>query len=247
MNITFYTGVSGMISYQKEMDALAHNMANVNTIGYKPSRMNFMDNLYTEMYTNKDQPLAGHGVRPIALDLLYQQGTPVKTEHPLDFALLGDGFFAVDRGGESLEYTRNGAFDISIEGNKGYLVSADGGYILDDKGKKIELSKIEGSNIYDTEGLEDKIGIYTFSNPYGLQTTDGASFLETPISGTPEAMETARNEEPPCKIIPKALEYSAVDIGQAMVDVMMSQRAFQLNSKVVSTADGIEELLNNLR
>ena len=142
MNISFYNGVSGMLAYQESMSRISHNIANTNTIGFKPDRSNFSDLLYTRMAVNsEEQPLTGHGVKIEDSQLVYRQGAVLQTGLDLDYALIGDGFFAVERPSGNIEYTRNGAFDISIEGNKGYLVTADGSHVLDAAGRPIELQR----------------------------------------------------------------------------------------------------------
>lgn len=245
MNIAFYNGVSGMMAYQNGLDVIGHNMANVSTAGYKPSRATFRDLLYTEMYTNGEQVnRTGHGVKVQSTDLLYGQGNLSQTGQPLDFALIGEGFFAVDRG-DHIEYTRNGAFDISVEGSKGYLVTADGGYVLDSRGRRIALPRAEGSNLFSLDELPETLGIYTFPNPYGLEPTDGSCFLETEISGAPEAIRQDDENAPQLKS--SALEMSGVDLADEMVDVIITQKAFQFSAKMVQTADEIEEIVNNLR
>lgn len=249
MNIAFYSGVSGMVAFQQDMDLLAHNIANVNTPGYKPSKTAFQDLLYTEMDVNaQEKPPAGHGVRAADTQLLYGQGPVITSGSQLDFALIGEGFFAVERNGQ-IEYTRNGAFNISAEGSRGYLVTSDGAYVLDGKGKAVSLTKKSGSNMYDLEGLPEKLGVYTFPNPYGLQPTSNSSFLETETSGEARAANTRRrtSEELPYQLVTQALESSGVELSQEMVNMIMTQKAFQFNAKVVQTADELEEIVNNLR
>ncbi|MEM1485276.1 flagellar hook-basal body protein [Oscillospiraceae bacterium PP1C4] len=246
MNIAFYSGVSGMVAYQQEMDVLANNIANVGTTGFKPSKASFSDLLYTKMDINaEEKPLTGHGVKVADTQLRYKQGTPNATNNGLDFALLGEGFFAVERDGKT-EYTRNGAFDVSMEGKKGYLVTTDGAYVLDAKGKQIDLKQLPNSNLYDLEGIADRLGVYTFSNPYGLQPTSGSSFLETENSGTATAVKNNKKDLP-YQLLTQTLESSAVDLSEEMVNMIMTQKAFQFNAKIVQTADEIEEVVNNLR
>ncbi|MCI8622842.1 MAG: flagellar hook-basal body protein [Provencibacterium sp.] len=247
MNIAFYSGVSGLVAYQQDMDTIAHNMANVNTVGYKPLRTEFSDLLYTRMaINNEEEKLVGHGVRASKVELLYGQGNLQSTEYPLDFALVGEGFFAVDRGRGTLEYTRNGAFDLSVEGKKTYLVTADGGYVLDGKGKPIEVKRATDGT-YDYGDVQDRLGVYRFDNPYGLEVTTGSSFRETDVSGRAEAVQVGRGEESPYRIVSGAVESSGVNLGQQMVDVIMTQKAYQFNAKIVQTADELEEIVNNLR
>ena len=127
MNISFYNGVSGLMAYQEEMNIISHNVSNSGTFGYKPDKAVFADLLYTRMAVNsEEEPLAGHGVRLADSRMIYKQGPVLQSGCTLDFALMGDGFFAVRRSDGSIQYTRNGAFDISTEGKKGFLVTNDG-------------------------------------------------------------------------------------------------------------------------
>lgn len=190
--------------------------------------------------------LTGHGVKAANLDLIYGQGAVNQTGNALDFALVGDGFFAVERN-ERLEYTRNGAFNISVEGNKGFLVASDGGYVLDGRGKRIELTRKEGSNMFDTDPIAEKLGVYQFPNPYGLMTASGSSFVETDISGEPRVVKANNPKDLPYQLVQSSLEFSNVDISQEMVGVIITQKAFQFNAKMVQTADQLEEIVNNLR
>ena len=173
MNIAFYNGVSGLVTFQNEMDILSHNIANVNTNGYKAFRGMFKELLYNEMYVNPDdggqaaaeaaqagqeeyeepfgsRHLNGHGVRLEQANLVFRQGNLVSTEQNLDLALVGEGFFAVERRDGTVQYTRNGAFDIGLEGEKnGYLVTFDGSFVLDAKGARIKLDR-EPNGMFNT-------------------------------------------------------------------------------------------------
>lgn len=248
MNVAFYSGVSGLVAFQQDMDNLAHNMANVNTTGYKSTRTNFSDLLYTQMDVNaEEKPLTGHGVKAAGQDLLCTQGVMLPTSNELDFALMGDGFFAVEKD-DHTEYTRSGEFHISMEGKKnGYLVSSDGGYVLDAKGKRIKLTRKDKNSPLDVDGIKEKIGVYQFDNPYGLQQTENSCFLETDTSGEAEASNTKKNKDLPYTIVQNALERSNVDLSQEMVDVIVTQKAFQFSARMVQTADTVEEIVNNLR
>jgi len=259
MNIAFCNGVSGLITYQQDLDVLAHNMANVNTNGYKSTRTAFEDLLYTEMDTNGElKHLTGHGIRSRSIDLLMDQGSPRQTSRNLDFAIMGDGFFAVERNGR-VEYTRDGTLAISMENDNqdGYLVASDGGYILDSQGKRIQLERDKETKQFITENLTDKIGVYLFSNPYGLEQTNQSSFLETPISGEPYVIAETNNrgnrrqdeeaQVKPYTILQMAVESSNVNLADEMVGMIVTQRAYQANAKMVQTADQLEEIVNNLR
>lgn len=254
MNIAFHNGVSGLIGYQQDLDVLAHNMANVNTNGYKETRSAFEDLLYTEMDTNGElKHLTGHGMRIRSVDLLMDQGSPRQTNSPLDFAIMGEGFFAVERNGR-VEYTRNGAMGIGMEGNDGYLVASDGGYILDGKGQRIKLDRDKETNLFATDNIVDKLGVYLFSNPYGLEQTSQSSFVQTAISGEPYIYEGNVNKrgedgqnKSPYTVLQMAVETSNVHLADQMVGMIVTQRAYQMNAKMVQTADQLEEIVNNLR
>lgn len=247
MNAAFYSGASGLVAFQQGMDNLAHNMANVNTTGFKSTKTNFSDLLYTQMDVNTDQkPLEGHGVKASGLDLNCSQGATVPTSNQLDFAIIGDGFFAVDKG-DHIEYTRNGAFHISVEGRNGYLVSEDNGYVLNAKGKQIKLDRKNRTSPYELDSIKEEIGVYQFDNPYGLQQTENSSFLESATSGEAKASNAKRNADLPYTLVQSTLERSNVDLSQEMVDVIVTQKAFQFSAKMIQTADTVEEIVNNLR
>lgn len=255
MNISFFNGVSGLIAYQESMNRISHNIANSGTIGYKPSRSDFSDLLYTRMAVNSvEEPLVGHGVRIEDTQLIYRQGPVIQSGNMLDFGILGDGLFAVRHADGNVEYTRNGAFDISIEGGgrrgeKGYLVTADGSYVLDARGRTIELTRPTEDSPFDISDLSERIGIYDFPNPYGLENAPGSCLKETETSGAAVAINdgkehfTGRHYQ----LVQSALEQSGVNLSDEMVSVITTQKAFQLNARMVQTADELEQVINNLR
>lgn len=246
MNVTFFNGVTGLIAYQEDLNALSHNVANVSTAGYKGTRSTFEDLLYTRMDVNEEPPMTGHGTRVRSLDLLLGQGVVQQTGNPLDFAIVGEGFFAVQRDGQ-VEYTRSGAFSVSLEGrSKGRLVTRDGAYVLDAKGRPITLEPLDGSGQFDVSSVAEQLGVYQFSNPYALERTSGSSFLETEASGQAKASRPGR-EELPYTLVQSALENSNVQLADEMSHLIVAQRAYQLSAKVVQTGDELEEIVNNLR
>ena len=284
MGSAFYTGVSGMMGFQSKLDIVAHNIANVNTMGYKRQRASFSDLLYTNMnihgnynmtVTQQAQQAAlgagtapittpdgtvipgaagnaglsndrlGHGSRISSVDLLYSQSGLFTTDRPLDFAVTGEGCFFAVEGQNGMEYTRNGAFQLSMQGKSAYLVTADGASVLDNRGRPIKLA-VDEDGQPDFEGLTEKIGVYHFTNPYGLIPTGSSRYMESEVSGVATALR-GRANEPEHTVRQFALEYSNVDLGSEMVEMMQAQRAFQLNSRVVQTADQIDEVINNLR
>lgn len=249
MNISFYNGVSGMLAYQEQLNQISNNIANSNTIGYKPDYSTFSELLYTQMAVNSaETPLTGHGVKIGDSHLIYRQGPVQQTGNDLDFALVGDGFFAVQRPNGNIEYTRNGAFDISIEGNKGFLVTADGSHVLDAQGRAISLQRSPKGDMFDLSNLTDRLGIYDFPNPYGLVHSSGSCFRETEISGKAEAIKKNNdNTGRVYKLMAGAVEQSAVELADEMTGIITAQKAYQLNARMVQTADQMEEIANNLR
>ncbi len=250
MNISFHNGVSGMMAFQEDMNRLSHNVANANTVGYKPDRSTFSDLLYTQMAVNSEkEPLTGHGSRILDSRLVYRQAPVLQTGSNLDFALLGDGFFALRRPNGDVEYTRNGSFDISIEGEVGTLVTADGSHVLDAEGEDIQLTRVSEDGLFDLDRLEDRIGIYDFPNPHGLEHSPGSCFKVSANSG--EAAAVIQGEETiegrNYQIMAGALEQSGVQLADEIVNVITTQRAFQFSAKMVQTADELEQLVNNLR
>lgn len=174
MNNAFYTGASGLRAHQTAIDITSHNLTNSNTYGYKATKPEFRELLNNNMDINKNRELGenekilkGHGVKMSNQDLLFTQGAFYNTGYQLDYAIQGDGLFALDRGGE-IEYTRNGSFGLSIEGENAYLVSGDGAYVLDHNYNRIAVPYNQGSNVINSQGLSDRLGVFTFSNPYDL-------------------------------------------------------------------------------
>ncbi|MFV0498319.1 MAG: flagellar hook-basal body protein [Candidatus Fimivivens sp.] len=262
MSIAFYTGVSGMLASQSHMDTTSNNIANVNTVGYKTQEASFQNLLYTKMnihsnYHNtttdaatdntddaaKSYDMVGHGVRIGQTNMLYDQGGYLSSGRTLDFAINGEGLFGVETASGEIEYTRNGNFLVSIERGKAYLVTSDGAYVLAGKGKHIPL-EINESGAPILDGLTEKIGLYHFTNPYGLTPTQGGSFKANGVSGKAIVAKSGNTKS---TILQGVLENSNVEMSDQMVNMIQAQRSFQMNSRVVQAADEIDEMINNLR
>lgn len=244
MNSSFYTGVSGILAYQENLNVVGNNITNVSTPGFQPMRSNFQDLLYTKMDVKSADLKTGHGVKAEDRDLLIRQGNPNQTNRELDFAIMGEGFFAVERDGER-QYTRNGGFSISEEDGAGFLVTSDGAYVLDGQGQRIELPPDDGEG-FELTDVKGNLGVYFFPNPYGLAPSAGSSFLQTAISG--EAISADDGDyEGRYRILENSLEQSAVNMSDEMVGMITAQRGYQLSAKLVQTSDELEDILNNLR
>ena len=245
MNTIFHTGVTGMHAYQNKLDSTANNMANINTAGYKPDEMRFEALLYTNMDVNSQDILNGHGVKHAYNALKLNEGSFIKTDNPLDFAIKGEGFFAVDKAGKK-EYTRNGAFKVELERNHANIVTSDGSYVLDRRGMPLTLSLNSGTGQPDYSSLIDSIGVFTFSNPYQLVRTASGRFESSEESGPPvvTGYQTGSNSD---AILQGYYETSSVSLGNEMAELLKAQRAFQVSARIVQTADEIEQTVNNLR
>lgn len=247
MNISFYNAVSGMLGYQKSMDVTSNNIANVNTAGFKKQNAVFADLLYSRLDThNNEDMMMGHGSRMESLNFIYKQGALEYTERPLDFAISGEGLFAIEAANGETRYTRGGSFQISVEGSKSFLVTSAGEYVLDSKRKPIQLPLDESGSGYDLTGLIDQLGVFLFENPYGLTPVGSTAYQESDTSGRVRALADL-DSTVPCEVVGGALERSNIDLADEMVNVIHNQRAFQLNARVVKVSDEIEELVNSLR
>lgn len=249
MNKAFYTGASGLRAYQTNINIIGHNVVNSGTVGYKATIPEFRELINNNMDVNINRELPaddkikeGNGVRMWHDDLNFTQGKFQSTDYPLDFLIAGDGLFALQDDTGNIEYTRNGSFDISIEGENAFLVNADGKYVLDQNNQKIQLDYVPGTNTIDIDTVKPRLGVFSFTNPNGLTRTDGGSFLVSENSGEPENASRADYT-----LYQGSLEASNVELSQEMTNLIVAQRAYQFSSKVVTTSDEIEQLVNPLR
>lgn len=243
--IAFYTGASGLRAYQSALNVTGHNIANVQTTGYKARRASFDDLIRNRINTNVEgEHLVGHGVKQEYVDNIMNQGSLRETFYELDFAIAGDGFFAVDSKGQR-EYTRNGEFDLSVTGNTATLVTSDGAYVLDSAGQRITLTPDENGAV-DTSGLADRLGVFGFTNPGGLTSQNSSRFTVSDNSGAAQLL--TKGAEPGQYELKQGWnESSTVELAKEMTNVINAQRAYQLSARIVQTADALAETVNNLR
>jgi len=236
----FYSASSGLRAQQAGMDVAANNLANVNTVGFKPGRVSFTDLMYQNLNrATADNPaMVGHGVKVNTVDKNMQSGGPTPTSYPLDFYINQEnGFFAVQTANGDIQYTRAGNFIMSDDGGTFYLSAPNGDRVLDVDGSEIELELDENNNPIVDASL---IGVYSFANPYGLAQIGSNRFVETDTSGEAEAIEipSIRNGY---------LESSAVEVSNEMVRIIESSKAFSFNSRMVQVADEVEQTINSMR
>ncbi|MGN1417657.1 MAG: flagellar hook-basal body protein [Oscillospiraceae bacterium] len=233
--IGYYTAASAIMSFQIGMDVTGNNIANVNTNGFKASRPDFADLIYTKR--NIDETVhTGHGVKVDKTNLMFEQSELRDTGRGLDFAALDGGFFAVETTEGNIEYTKDGSFYANQE--DGTLRDSNGGYVLGYDGNYITVPITDGSINY--ESLADMIGVYRFENPYGLDQKGLNYFTATASSGEAVSDETIKKKQ-------GYVEASSTNIANEMSKVIEYQRAFQLNTNMVRLHNELEERINNLR
>ena len=218
-----YTAATGMIAQQSNVDNISNNLSNVNTVGYKQEKMEFKSLLYQTIQTRttsangEEKPISaqvGLGTRVASNTSIYTQGSLMASENATDFAISGDGFFAVRGADGKTYYTRAGDFVWSVNA-----------------GGTLTLCTI---------------GLFQFNNPSGLEKTGTNLLAVTPASGNAMNESTTANLTK-SKVLQKYLEGSNVQVADEMVNLIIAQRAYQLNSKAITTSDEMLEQANNLK
>jgi len=261
-----WTAASGMRAQQLNMDTISNNLANVNTTGFKKQKTEFKDLLYTSMKSVSNDPelgepvnlQIGHGVRPVATSRLFTNGNLEKTENPTDVALEGPGFFVVENptGNPEQLFTRDGNFKFSVDGDVMTLVTSQGYTVLSADDDVIEVESTMRNFSISEEGMvtaQDEAGeivelgqiqIVQFINPEGLQAMGNNFFSQTANSGEPVIEE---DESKDTKLYQGFLETSNVQLVDEMVRMIMAQRAYEINSKSIQTADDMMQTVNSLK
>lgn len=265
-----WTGASGMIAQQTNVDTISNNLANINTSGYKRESVEFKSLLYqTIQDTSTDsegnaKPVGvqvGLGVRNSAITSQFTQGAYTATGNDWDFAIGGNGFFAVQMEDGTIGYTRNGSFRMSIGVSGTTLCDADGRPVLDTNGSPIVFDAGMSTSLItvDAEGrfyypdqkgnaqpLDMQIGLVQFNNPSGLEKFSGSILKESSASGAArwEANDPVLQKS---EIRQKYLEASNVQAVDEMVNLIVAQRAYEMNSKVITASDTMLQQANNLR
>ena len=253
---SLYTAATGMIAQQLNLDNIANNLANVNTTGFKKSRADFQDLMYqiieepgttaNQTGTSPSGIQIGLGVRPASVGKVHSQGDFESTGNPMDLAIEGNGFFQVTLPNGDTAYTRSGSFKINENGN---MVTADGYELTpaipianDALGVTVASDgtvsvKQPGSATPTNAG---QVQIARFQNPAGLRAKGRNLFEETESSGT--ATLGNPGEVGLGTIAQGFLESSNVSVVEEIVQMVTGQRAYEANSKVITTAD---QLLQN--
>ena len=241
-----YSSASGMTNQQKSIDTIANNIANINTTGFKSSRMDFKEALYVTML-NEDTgaPVEkGTGVLLAGVRKSFAPSSLEATGSPLDFAVEGDAFFAVQVPGGQTLYKRDGRFAVSMGEEENYLVTVEGYYVLDGNGEKIAVNGLPSEFKVSSDGSiqneEGELGIFSFANNEGLEAVGDNCFRETVASGP-------SNEAGKFAVKQGYLESSNVDLADEMARLIRAQRAYQMAARAVTLIDQMEANANNLR
>lgn len=267
---SLWTAASGMKAQQTAMDNLSNNLANINTTGYKKERLEFQSLLYQNIQKkttdNEGNPKpigaqVGLGVKVAAISTEFKQGILEATEGDFDFAIQGEGFFMIQMPDGTNAYTRNGHFVMSLNGTEHQLSTAEGYAVLDSQGNPIrfaadvDISKLSFDNYgrIMLRGADGNayltgitIGAAQFNNPAGLNKIGDSYFQVTAASG--EARIEGQDDALTVSVIKnKYLEGSAVQAVDEMVDMIVTQRAYEMNSKAIIASDEMLQQANNLR
>lgn len=259
MNSALWVAKTGLDAQQTRLTVISNNLANANTTAYKRSRAVFEDLLYqnvrqvgSQSTENTKLPsglMLGTGVRTVATEKNHSQGNMIQTENNLDVAIQGRGYFQILQPDGSLAYTRDGSFQVNEIGE---LVTA-GGYQVQ---PAISIPNNAQSLAIGSDGVVSvvlpgsatptqigSIQLADFQNPTGLQPEGENLYSETAASGSPQAGTPGLNGLG--SVVQGALESSNVNAVKEMVELIETQRAYEMNSKAISTADQMLQYLSN--
>ncbi len=255
-------GATGMMAQQLNVDVISNNIANMTTSGYKKQRAAFQDLMYQNLNrpgsTSSDSGTTvpsgiqvGLGVKTGAVYRMHSQGAVQITENELDLAILGSGFFQITLPDGNTAYTRDGTFQVNENGEivtvQGYslvpsITVPDNATNIDINPEGEVLATIQGQTAIQNLG---QIQMADFVNPAGLEAIGNNFFVETTASGSP--VTGIANQEQFGSLEQGALEQSNVDVVAEITSLIAAQRAYEMNSKVISTSDELLQTVSQLR
>ncbi len=259
MNQSLWVAKTGLDAQQTRMSVVSNNLANVNTTGFKQDRAVFEDLLYQNVRqsggNSSQDPILpsgmnlGTGVRVVATEKTFTQGSVNQTGNALDVAINGRGFFQILKPNGDLAYTRDGTFQLNDQGqlvtSSGYTVQP--GITIPDGAQSVTIGgdgtvsvKLAGQASPSQVGT---LEISDFINPVGLQPIGENLYIETASSGTAQAGTPGQNGLG--QIQQGALEGSNVNVVAELVNMIETQRAYEMNSKAISTSDQMMQYVNN--
>ena len=254
-----YSSAAGMQSQQLNLDVIANNLANVNTTGFKRSKIEFQDLLYqTTRAAGAEQGggnvlptglQVGHGSRPVATSRVFTTGELTQTGEKLDVAIQGDGFFEVQLPDGTRAYTRDGALKTAGDGRittSDGLVLQSGFQPIPQGTTAINISPSGEVTVTSPSGSQSfRVQLVRFANPAGLESLGRNLYRETGASGPAELGNPSENGFG--TMAQGYLEMSNVKIVEEMVNMIVAQRAYEVNAKAVQAADEMMQMSNNLR
>ena len=269
---SLWTAASGMTSQQLNVDTISHNLANVNTAGYKKERLEFKSLLYQTLQRANLDPAnqtgrpvnlqVGHGVRPSVTSRSFDNGSFEFSGNPTDFAIEGDGFFMVQLNANGdIGFTRDGSFKLSVDEDGLMFVTSDGSPILSVDGEPIIIPnevgaanvsvRDDGTVTYIDADLQEvdlgfQFALVQFPNVQGLEAIGSNIYVATAASGQP-MLEADGETLKTSKMVQGYLEMSNVQVAEEMVRLIVAQRAYELNSKAIQTSDDMLQQANNLK
>jgi flagellar basal-body rod protein FlgG len=255
-----WTAASGMEAQQLNIDVISNNLANVNTTGFKKSRADFEDLMYQTLKTNGAPSTSstqtvgiqvGLGVTPAAVTKVFTAGNITQTGNDLDLAIEGDGFFQIQMPDGSTAYSRAGSFK---KDGQGRVVNSDGYPLIPEIVVPANATKITvGSDgtvsvIQSGQSSATTLGniqLASFSNPSGLSSVGHNLYQQTDSSGNPTTGTPGQNGIG--NVSQGYIEMSNVNVMEEMVNMIVSQRAYEINSKAVQAANEMLQTTNNLK
>jgi len=259
MSQALWIAKTGLEGQQNRLSVVSNNLANVNTTGYKRARAVFEDLLYQNLrqaggQSSQETELPtglslGTGVRTVATQKLHTQGNLIQTNNTFDTAIQGKGFFQILKPNGDIGYTRNGEFQVNSTGqlvnSAGYRVQPD--IIIPENALSITIGS-DGIVSVTQPGnpAPAQVGVLQladFVNPAGLQSIGGNLYVETGASGAPVVGSPDTNNLG--SLIQGSIESSNVNVVEELVNMIETQRAYEMNSKAISTADQMLQYVNN--
>jgi len=259
MDASMWVAKTGLSAQSTRMTTIANNLANVNTVGFKKDRAMFEDLLYQRIVqagaqadVNSLTPtglMLGTGTRVVSTEKIHRQGNMISTENALDVAIAGDGFFAIQQADGTTAYTRDGSFKLSVDGT---VVTASGESMI----PAITIPQDASSITIGRDGTVTaelaagggavqvgQIQLSRFVNSAGLQPIGRNLYAETNSSG--QAIVGIPGDQGAGMLMQGSLEASNVNVVEEMVNMIETQRAYEINSKAIAAADGMLRFLNN--
>ncbi|MEG1895680.1 MAG: flagellar hook-basal body protein [Oscillospiraceae bacterium] len=238
MNVSFYSSAVNAAAQQQKLDIIANNVANLNTVGFKKSNAVFTDLLYQNIRPPKENENTtvknGSGVRVQQVTVDYSTAGIMETGSKLDFYIGGSGFFAIqDTATKEIKYTRDGSFytSVGLDGKLYLCHKATDGMVLDKKGKAI---------VVENGDITADVGIFDFANTEGFRSEGANMYSVLPKSGKPIVVENIKADQ-------GKLEISNAELSEEISKMIVAQRSYSMNLKMLQVSDEIIQEVNRFR